>query len=85
MSKCNIKYANEQNQISDELKFKLEEKTIEAKHLYEKVEDLLTNKDMKDTKENHDLKVKLSSTEKECQKARANLIEHKKENEKNKK
>ena len=72
MSKCNIKYANEQNQISDELKFKLEEKTIEAKHLYEKVEDLLTNKDMKDTKENHDLKSKLSSTKNECQKARAN-------------
>ena len=49
--------ANEQQQISNELSFKLEEKTNEAKHLSGQVEALLMTNDMKDTKENHDLKI----------------------------
>ena len=72
----------DEQQIYNDLTFKLTEKTNEVKYLYGQVEALLMKKGMKDTKEIHELKRKLSSSKNECQKARAHLIEHKKENEK---
>ena len=40
---------------------------------------------LKDTQEIHDLKIKLYSSQNECEKARSHLLEQQKENEKNKK
>ena len=72
----------EKQQLSNDLMSKLKEKTNEVKVLSGQVETLKDLKVLKDTQQIHELKIKLYSSQHECDKARSHLIEQQKENEK---